>query len=78
MLILHVVGRFSLADQFIDDDDQTEGKTREEGSKSNRLKGCWLVAAFTARAIIEVHVVVANLLMGLQQTNNQSWLFLPS
>ena len=61
MSILHVVGRFSLADQFIDDDDQTEGETREEGSKSNRLKRCWLVAAFTAGSVIKVHVIVAHL-----------------
>ena len=61
MSIIHVVGRFSLADQFIDDDDQTEGETREEGSKSDRLKRCRLVAAFTAGAVIEVHVVVAHL-----------------
>ena len=61
MLILHVVGRFSLADQFIDDDDQTEGETREEGSKSNRLKRCRLVAAFATRPVVEVHVVIAHL-----------------
>ena len=61
MSIIHVVGRFSLADQFIDDDDQTEGETREEGSKSNRLKRCRLVAAFATRPIVEVHVVIAHL-----------------
>ena len=72
MSIIHVVGRFSLADQFIDDDDQTEGETREEGSKSDRLKRCRLVAAFTAGSVIEVHVVVAHLFMGLQQTNKQT------
>ena len=76
MSILHVVGRFPLADEFIDDDDQTEGETREEGSKSNRLKRCWLVAAFTAGAVIEVHVVVAHLSMGLQKTDKQAKLAL--
>ena len=77
MSIIHVVGRFSLADQFIDDDDQTEGETREEGSKSDRLKRCRLVAAFTAGSVIEVHVVVAHLRVGFHQEDKQFGL-LPS
>ena len=69
--ILHVVGRFPLADQFIDNDDETEDETRVEGSKSNCLKRCRLVATFTAGAVIEVHVVVAHLQVGLHQEDKQ-------
>ena len=67
-----MVGRFPLADELIDNDDQAEDETRVEGSKSNCLKRCRLVAAFTAGAVVEVHVVVAHLSMGLQQTNKQT------
>ena len=55
-----MVGRFPLADELVDDDDQTEDKTSIKSSKSNRLKRCRLVAAFTAGAVVEVHVVVAD------------------
>ena len=56
-----MVGRFPFADQLIDDDDEAEDEASVEGSKSNRLKRCRLVAAFTAGAVVEVHVVVAHL-----------------
>ena len=69
--ILHVVGRFPLADQFIDDDDEAEDETSVEGSKSNRLKRCRLVAAFSAGAVVEVHGVVAHLQVGLHKEDNQ-------
>ena len=59
--ILHVVGRFPLADQLIDDDDETEDETSVEGAKSDRLKRCRLVAAFATRPVVEVHVVIAHL-----------------
>ena len=66
-----MVGRFPLADQLIDDDDEAEDETSVEGSKSNRLKRCRLVAAFTAGAVVEVHVVVAHLQLGLHQDDKQ-------
>ena len=69
--ILHVVGRFPLADQLIDDDYETEDETSVEGAKSDRLKRCRFVAAFTAGTVVEVHVVVANLQVGLHQENKQ-------
>ena len=56
-----MVGRFPLADELIDDDDQTEDKPSVKSSESNRLKRCWLVAALAAGAVVEVHVVVAHL-----------------
>ena len=60
-----MVGRFPLANQLIDDDDEAEDKTSVERSKSDRLKRCWLVAAFATGAVIEVHVVVAHLQVNL-------------
>ena len=66
-----MVGRFPLADQLIDDDDETEDEASVEGSKSNRLKRCRLVAAFTAGAVVEVHVVVAHLRVELHQEDKQ-------
>ena len=39
---------------------KAEDETSVEGSKSNSLKRCRLVAAFTAGAVVEVHVVVAD------------------
>ena len=56
-----MVGRFPLADEFVDDDDQTEDKAGVKSSKSNRLKRCRLVAAFATRPVVEVHVVIAHL-----------------
>ena len=56
-----MVRRLPLADEFVDDDDQTEDETRVESSKSDCLKRCWLVTAFAAGAVVEVHVVVAHL-----------------
>ena len=72
-----MVGRFPLADELIDNDDQAEDETRVEGSKSNCLKRCRLVAAFTAGAVVEVHVVVAHLRVGFHQEDKQFGL-LPS
>ena len=72
-----MVGRFPLADELIDNDDQAEDETRVEGSKSNCLKRCRLVAAFTAGSVIEVHVVVAHLRVGFHQEDKQFGL-LPS
>ena len=66
-----MVGRFPFADQLIDDDDEAEDETSVEGSKSNRLKRCRLVAAFTAGAVVEVHVVVAHLRVELHQEDKQ-------
>ena len=56
-----MVGGFPLADQLVDDDDQTEDKAGVKSSKSDRLKRCRLVAAFATRPIVEVHVVIAHL-----------------
>ena len=56
-----MVGRFPLADELIDDDDQTEDKPSVKSSESNRLKRCRLVAAFATRPVVEVHVVIAHL-----------------
>ena len=66
-----MVGRFPLADQLIDDDDETEDETSVEGAKGDRLKRCRLVAAFTAGTVVEIHIVVANLQVGLHQENKQ-------
>ena len=62
-----MVGRLPLADELIYDDDQAEDEASVEGSKSNCLKRCRLVAAFTAGAVVEVHVVIAHLQVGLRQ-----------
>ena len=59
--ILHMVRRLPLADELVDDDDQTENEASVKSSKSNRLKRCRLVAAFATRPVVEVHVVVAHL-----------------
>ena len=59
--ILHMVRRLPLADELVDDDDQTEDEARVEGSESDCLKRCRLVAALAAGAVVEVHVVVAHL-----------------
>ena len=56
-----MVGGFPLADQLVDDDDQTEDKAGVKSSKSDRLKRCRLVAAFATRPVVEVHVVIAHL-----------------
>ena len=58
-----MVGRFPLADELVDDDDQTEDEAGVKSSKSNRLKRCRLVAAFATRPVVEVHVVIAHLLL---------------
>ena len=54
-----MVGRFPLADELVDDDDQTEDEAGVKSSKSNRLQRCRLVAAFATRPVVEVHVVIA-------------------
>ena len=64
-----MVGRFPLADQLVDDDDQTEDEAGVESSKSNRLKRCRLVAAFATRPVVEVHVVIAHLRQLSHQDN---------
>ena len=56
-----MVGGFPLADELVDDDDQTEDEASVKSSKSDRLKRCRLVAAFATRPIVEVHVVIAHL-----------------
>ena len=58
-----MVGRFPLADELVDDDDQTEDEAGVKSSKSDRLKRCRLVAAFATRPVVEVHVVIAHLLL---------------
>ena len=64
-----MVGRFPLADKLVDDDDQTEDEAGVKSSKSNRLKRCWLVAAFATRPVVEVHVVIAHLRQLSHQDN---------
>ena len=64
-----MVGRFPLADELVDDDDQTEDEAGVKGSKSNRLKRCRLVAAFATRPVVEVHVVIAHLRQLSHQDN---------
>ena len=64
-----MVGRFPLADELVDDDDQTENETGVKSSKSNSLKRCWLVAAFATRPVVEVHVVIAHLRQLSHQDN---------
>ena len=64
-----MVRRFPLADQLVDDDDQTENETGVKSSKSNRLKRCRLVAAFATRPVVEVHVVIAHLRQLSHQDN---------
>ena len=54
-----MVRRLPLADELVDDDDQTEDEARVEGSESDCLKRCRLVAAFATRPVVEVHVVIA-------------------
>ena len=69
--ILHMVRRLPLADELVDDDDQTEDEAGVKSSKSDRLKRCRLVAAFTAGTVVEIHIVIANLQVGLHQENKQ-------
>ena len=64
-----MVGRFPLADELVDDDDQTEDKASVKSSKSDRLKRCRLVAAFATRPVVEVHVVIAHLRQLSHQDN---------
>ena len=64
-----MVGGFPLADELVDDDDQTEDKAGVKSSKSNRLKRCRLVAAFATRPVVEVHVVIAHLRQLSHQDN---------
>ena len=73
-----MVRRLPLADELVDDDDQTEDETSIKSSKSDRLKRCWLVAAFTTGAVVEVHVVIANLQFGIHQGAELFSLLIPS
>ena len=64
-----MVRRLPLADELVDDDDQTEDEAGVKSSKSNRLKRCRLVAAFATRPVVEVHVVIAHLRQLSHQDN---------